>query len=199
MDPMAYIAIGSTSGPRFAGAMKWLSKGGPFDDSFIVDSYPWADLGSGTVVDVSIIPLAFFERWLTEGMQVGGGTGHMSVSIAAKFPELKFIVQDLEGQGKVLVVPEDLHGRVTFQAHDFFTDQPVSADAYILRFILHDWPDNQASEILRRLIPALKPGKRIILIETIMPEFRQLPSYGERFKMSVNPDPLYSGRNLIVT
>jgi hypothetical protein len=62
MDPMAYIAVGSTSGPRFAGAMKWLSKGGPFDDSFIVDSYPWADLGSGTVVDVSIIPLAFFER-----------------------------------------------------------------------------------------------------------------------------------------
>ena len=53
-----------------------------------------------------------------------------------------------------------------FMAHDFFTEQPVvGADVYYFRWILHDWSDKYCTRILKALIPALKPGARIVLSE----------------------------------
>ena len=43
-------------------------------------------------------------------------------------------------------------GQVMVQAHDFFTPQPVvDADIFLLRHIIHDWPDAKVTEILKRL------------------------------------------------
>ena len=52
--PMAFIATGDISGPRFASGMNWIGKNGTFDNSHIVDNYPWGELGSATIVDVSL-------------------------------------------------------------------------------------------------------------------------------------------------
>ncbi|KAL4787406.1 hypothetical protein BJX76DRAFT_345663 [Aspergillus varians] len=39
--------------------------------------------------------------------------------------------------------------------------QPAhGADVYLLRLILHDWPNKYATMILRALVPALRPGRR---------------------------------------
>lgn len=51
--------------------------------------------------------------------------------------------------------------------HDFFQPQPVQADVYVFKMILHDWPDAEAAKILRALVPALKPGARVLLFEYI--------------------------------
>jgi hypothetical protein len=38
------------------------------------------------------------------------------------------------------------------QAHDFFTPQPIlDASIFLLRVVLHDWPDSFARKILLRL------------------------------------------------
>lgn len=52
---------------------------------------------------------------------------------------------------------------------DFFTPQPVTADVYYLRWILHNWPDKYCVEILRNLRPALKPGAMIVIHEQVLP------------------------------
>lgn len=64
-------------------------------------------------------------------------------------------------------LPEDLKGRVSFMAHDMFQSQPIEADVYLIKLILHDWPDEEAVKLLRALIPALKPGARVIFIEYV--------------------------------
>ncbi|PSN75191.1 sterigmatocystin 8-O-methyltransferase precursor [Corynespora cassiicola Philippines] len=62
--------------------------------------------------------------------------------------------------------PAELSHRMTFQAHDFFEEQPVkNADVYYFRWILHDWSDKYCVKILRALIPALKPGARLLFSE----------------------------------
>lgn len=49
-----------------------------------------------------------------------------------------------------------------------FQPQPVvGADVYLLKMILHDWPDEDATKLLRALIPALKPGARVIFVEYV--------------------------------
>jgi len=83
-------------------------------------------------------------------------------------------------------VPSDLATRVTFQAHDFFKEQPLAADVYFMKSILHDWPDKHSIKILRALLPAMKPGARVILCEGIAPpidggeDWEKLPLMAKR-------------------
>jgi hypothetical protein len=83
-------------------------------------------------------------------------------------------------------VPPELRSRITFQAHDFLTPQPVVADVYFFKAILHDWPDKYASKILGALVPSLRSGSRIIMCEGIFPppgskQWRSLPLPVQRF------------------
>ncbi|KAF8145805.1 hypothetical protein K438DRAFT_2028593 [Mycena galopus ATCC 62051] len=55
-------------------------------------------------------------------------------------------------------------GVVRFQVHDFFAPQPVADVAvFILRVVLHDWPDAFAQRILLRLREAAAPHTRLVL------------------------------------
>lgn len=67
-------------------------------------------------------------------------------------------------------VPEQMKSRLAFMEHDFFHPNPVeSADAFLLRFILHDWPDHEAVLILRNLAIRMTAKTRIIICETVVP------------------------------
>ena len=44
---------------------------------------------------------------------------------------------------------------------------PVNADLYLIKLILHDWPDHECVEILRALRPALKPGAKVLFIDYV--------------------------------
>lgn len=89
--------------------------------------------------------------------------------LAEKFPELSITVQDLPQVEPMFykTVPDELKDRVTFQAHDMFKPQPVEADIYLIKLILHDWPDEESVKMLQALRPALKPGARVIFIEYV--------------------------------
>ncbi|KAI5863132.1 sterigmatocystin 8-O-methyltransferase [Durotheca rogersii] len=120
-------------------------------EGVVLDAHDWKSAGKATVVDV------------------GGSAGHDAIVLARNFPELTITVQDLPKVKPVFDanLPEDVKDRVSFVEHDFFQPQPVQADIYIFKMILHDWPDHEASRILRALKPALKPGARVILFEYI--------------------------------
>ncbi|KAF2791438.1 putative O-methyltransferase [Melanomma pulvis-pyrius CBS 109.77] len=136
---------------RYADAMAWFNSAPGFGPEGLVNAIPWS--GYETVVDV------------------GGNTGLASQAIARKHESVKLIVQDRPepvAEGRAKLDPE-LKDRVTFMEHDFFQDQTVRADVYLLRWILHDWSDKYAIKILRALIPALKRGARVVLNEFVLP------------------------------
>jgi hypothetical protein len=123
-------------------------------ENVVSDSFDWASIGDATVVDIA------------------GSAGVDAFHLATKFPALRIIVQDLAQVAPVFdknhaEVSADLQSRVSFMEHDMFEPQPVSADIYLIKQILHDWPDAEAVKVLRALIPALKPGARVILVEYI--------------------------------
>ncbi|KAF2192999.1 S-adenosyl-L-methionine-dependent methyltransferase [Zopfia rhizophila CBS 207.26] len=120
-------------------------------EGVVLESHDWNAEGKATLVDV------------------GGSAGHDAVVLARNFPDLTITVQDLPKVRPVFKanLPTDLKSRVAFMEHDFFQPQPVQADIYIFKMILHDWPDHDAVKILQALVPALKPGARVILFEYI--------------------------------
>lgn len=68
-------------------------------------------------------------------------------------------------------IPEELKDRVELTTHDFFTEQPVKgADVYFFRHVFHNWPDLYCIKILRALIPALKPGAKVLINDGTAPE-----------------------------
>jgi SAM-dependent methyltransferase len=145
--------------------MALFDHGPGYEPEHLLDHYPWTALGRATVVDV------------------GGSVGHIAISIARRFPEITCIVQDRPEVLAAAVVPKDLAERLRFEPHDFFNEQPVKhADVYYFRWILHDWADKYAAKILRALVPAMKPGAKVILSEYLIPEPGEIPMSLEREK-----------------
>ena len=72
--------------------------------------------------------------------------------------------------------------RVSFKAHNFFELQPThGAAVYMLRMIIHDWPDAEATLILRNIVPALEATRSTLLImDTVLPAPGSLPFIRER-------------------
>lgn len=102
-------------------------------------------------------------------MQIGGSGGHDSVVLAQNFPDLSITVQDLPEAGPAFEknTPTDIKPRVSFMAHDFFNPQPVQADIYMIKLILHDWPDKESVKILQGLVPAMRPGSKVLFIDYV--------------------------------
>ncbi|KAK8044010.1 O-methyltransferase family protein [Apiospora rasikravindrae] len=115
----------------------------------VLAAYDWASAGKASVVDI------------------GGSAGHDSFVLAQKFPDLTITVQDLPQVQSSFEAnrPAAVADRVSFSAHSFFEPQPVQADIYLIKLILHDWPDAECLKILRGLIPALRPGAKVIILE----------------------------------
>lgn len=133
-------------------------------------------------------------------VDVGGGVGSVALKVHALAPRLNLIVQDrpevIEGPAKQYWqtnAPASVldSGQVKLVAHDFFTPQPVhGADLYILRAVIHDWPDHEAVTILRHLRQAADPAKsRLLLVEHTISSLAP-DAVDEAFKAHPAPYPL---------
>lgn len=142
-----------------------MSNNSGLEPHHILNGYDSGSLGKSKVVDV------------------GGSHGSLSIAIANRFPLLRCVVQDRPsvvdlGQHNL---PSHLRHRIDFMAHDFFKEQPIKdADVYCLRWILHDWSDKYAARILDALIPALKPGAKVLVLEEVLPVPSEILMYQER-------------------
>src|SRR5207245_10343997 len=53
---------------------------------------------------------------------------------------------------------------------DYVKSVPCGAEAYMLKHVIHDWDDAQATAILKNCHRAMKPGGKLLLVEGIYPE-----------------------------
>jgi O-methyltransferase domain len=96
----------------------------------------------------------------------GGGIGTQLVSILDASPFSRGILFDQPHLGAESIS----HSRMKTIGGNFFESVPTGADAYLLRWILHDWADTEAAAILGSLRRCMKPTARLILIEHIVRE-----------------------------
>jgi hypothetical protein len=100
-------------------------------------------------------------------VDVGGGDGALLTALLAAAPDLRGTLFDLpEVIDRARLAPHaELGDRLRLAAGDFFREVPAGADAYVLSHVLHDWPDERAALILRRVAAAMAPGSRVLVIE----------------------------------
>ena len=65
--------------------------------------------------------------------------------------------------------------------------QPVhGASLYLFRSVLLNWPDQYVIKFLRNLIPALKPGAKVVINEGVLPRPGELTPWDEKIIRSLD-------------
>lgn len=103
---------------------------------------------------------------------VGGGQGHLLCSLLVKYPHLKGTVLELDTviKNKELLWGKKMgvEDRCTYVAGDMFDDVPT-ADAYIMKMILHDWSDDECVKILSNIYRRVSNGGTVFIAEHMVP------------------------------
>jgi hypothetical protein len=104
---------------------------------------------------------------------VGGGHGMLLASLLAHYPEMEGVLYDLpEVVAGAFAQPHfsGFENRLRIEAGSFFERVPSRCDAYIMKFILHDWSDHYCRQILRAIRKELPQHGRVLVCEQIVTE-----------------------------
>jgi hypothetical protein len=106
-------------------------------------------------------------------VDVGGGHGGLITSILEKNPQVKGILFDaaevIEG-ARPKIEAAGLADRLETVAGDFFKSVPEGGDAYIMKWIIHDWDDEKSNTILKNIRSRMQPTNKLILVDCVVPE-----------------------------
>ena len=99
-------------------------------------------------------------------VDVGGGSGSLLAEILRARPGVKGTLVDLPRtvarSGEVFKAA-GVTDRVTTVGQSFFDALPAGSDVYLLKNVLSDWPDVEATAILRRCAEAARPSGRVVV------------------------------------
>jgi ubiquinone/menaquinone biosynthesis C-methylase UbiE len=105
-------------------------------------------------------------------LDIGGGHGGLITSILKRNPQMRGILFDspqvIDG-AKQALASSDFADRCEVVGGNFFEAVPEGADAHILKWIIHDWNDEQSVAILKNSHRAMKSGGKLILVEAVVP------------------------------
>ncbi len=128
---------------------------------FLLGMHGFGVLSSPKVV--SAFDLSRFRRLV----DLGGGTGHLPLAAAERYPEMEVAVFDLAPA--VEYAREFTAGsRVELIAGDFFVDPLPPADIYALGRILHDWNETKIRTLLAKIHAALPEGGGLLIAEKLL-------------------------------
>jgi C-methyltransferase len=123
-------------------------------------------------------------------VDVGGGEGPLLAAILAGAPASRGVLYDLPrvvANAPSLLREHKVADRVRIAEGSFFDSVPAGGDAYILKNIVHDWPDDKAVQILRNVRTAAGPGATVLLVELVIPKHnRDFPGKWVDLEMLLN-------------
>ena len=106
-------------------------------------------------------------------VDVGGGQGGLLSAILAATPHARGVLYDLPevvAGASALLRRRGVEDRVRVEGGSFFDSVPSGGDAYVLKNVIHDWPDGQAVAILRNVRVAAGADATVLLVEMVLPE-----------------------------
>lgn len=119
-------------------------------------------------------------------VDVGAGDGRLLAALVRAWPGLRGIAFDRPS----VVAAAGRDPSLEWVGGDFFAGVPAGGDVYLLRWVLHDWTDDQAVAILAHCRAAMRAGGVVLLVERLLAE----PSDGSAALLDLTMLVLTGGR-----
>jgi O-methyltransferase domain/Dimerisation domain len=123
-----------------------------------------------SAIDSPAVAEAYSFDEINSLVDVGGGHGLLLATIMARNPHLKGTLYEeahvVEGAKDGPLKP--FMDRCTMVSGDMFTSVPAGADAYIMKHIIHDWPDELCLKILKACRSAVNSGGKLLAVDSVI-------------------------------
>lgn len=162
------VKTGEVAFHKVYGTDPWTHRAAHPEDAKIFDK-AMSDFGS--VVIETVVASYDFSRFGTV-VDVGGGDGSLLAHILATHPKIQGTVQDLPHvtvKATERFDRQGLTGRADVVPMSFLEGVVEGGDAYVMKWIIHDWNDADSTAILRNCHAAMRNEARLLLIEAIIP------------------------------
>ncbi|HEU5469116.1 MAG TPA: methyltransferase [Actinophytocola sp.] len=108
---------------------------------------------------------------VTTLVDVGGGSGGLLAEALRSHPGMRGVLLELADAvraARARLCESGVADRVDLVEGSFFDQVPHGGDAYVLSRVLHNWADEHATVILRRVRAAMDPGARLLVFEKFL-------------------------------
>ena len=154
-----------------------------FDEVFGSDCFTWLEghtaslrvfqqtMSNLSTIIGSAVAAAYDFSPLRQLVDVGGGYGTLLSSLLQRFPHLSGILFDrpeVIRNAREALKTVRVGANIEPVAGDFFEALPAGADAYILKYIIHDWDDDHCIRLLANCRRAMAPGGRVLIVESVL-------------------------------
>lgn len=105
-------------------------------------------------------------------IDLGGGRGELLLAIAREHPLLTGTIFDLAHASfgaQAAITAAGGASRCGFVAGDFFDTVPAGFDVYLMKSVLHCWPDARCAAILGNVRASMASDARVLLVERLLP------------------------------
>lgn len=105
-------------------------------------------------------------------VDVGGGAGTLLAAVLQAVPSLHGILFDLPTgvqEAQAHLEAAGVAERCRIVGGDFFEAVPEGGDAYLMKYVTHNWGDEQAGVLLRNVRHAVPSHGRLLVVERVLP------------------------------
>lgn len=126
---------------------------------------------SFSTMDAPAVAEAYDFSGIERLTDVAGGHGLLLTTILERYPtttatlyEQPQVIRSVEGR-----LSPKVADRIRLVEGDMFVSIPPGADAYIMKRILHDWPDEMCHKILAGCRAGIREGGKLIVVDAVIP------------------------------
>jgi hypothetical protein len=106
-------------------------------------------------------------------VDVGGAHGHLLAAILRRHKKLRGVLYDQPhvvagADASGFVSAPGVRERCEVLGGSFFDSVPTGADAYLMKYILHDWNDAMCARILGHCRDAMAPNGRVLVVDRVI-------------------------------
>ncbi len=104
-------------------------------------------------------------------VDIGGGQGVLLAAILQANPGMRGVLFDaphVVGVAKGFLDEAGVADRCETVSGDFFAAVPSGGDAYLMKFIIHDWDDDRSAAILRNCRRAMGDAGRLLVVDRVI-------------------------------
>jgi hypothetical protein len=123
-----------------------------------------------SMVDSPAVAAAYAFDHINSIVDIAGGHGLLLATILTRNPHMKGTLFEAPQvvEGAKAGPLKSLLDRCTFASGDMFASVPAGADAYIMKHIIHDWPDELCIKILKACRAGVNPGGKLLVVDAVI-------------------------------